>query len=497
MALFKGCVPRKSRSRGLASYNDDVIYPLYKLDDTNTLRSLLLAWTLSFNDVLDAEKLRSSLARLLEIGDWRKIGGRLRLKNGTLEIHAPQKFTPDRPAFSYSHEHVDMAMEDYERTKNFPRSNGGVSIWPSPYTFIDLAARDGSPKTPMDLLAGDTPQVSLHVISFTNATIVSILWPHTLMDIMGQKAFLDAWSMVLEGRESEVPLVLGVQKDVLQVALDAPVGGPDNYALKSKQIKGSSLIRFITRFAWDMLRGPTPETQTICLPEKTIATMRLQAKMDITTSTSGEKPPFMSDGDILTAWAMRAVSDSMPRPRPMTALHAMNARFRLPSLKNASGVYIQNMILPAYTYLSVEDTSRPLGAIASSNRQQLAFQATETQVLASMHEQFQSKDPSKLLFCDDDALLMPFTDWSKANLLRTINFRAAVIRAGDKRQTRRNPPGTPTFHHVATMKQIRTTRLMVVIMGKDHEGSYWLTMTLPPAAWKKVRESVVDLGARD
>jgi hypothetical protein len=33
-----------------------------------------------FNDVLDAEKLHDALSELLEIGDWRKLGGRLRFK---------------------------------------------------------------------------------------------------------------------------------------------------------------------------------------------------------------------------------------------------------------------------------------------------------------------------------------------------------------------------------------------------------------------------------
>jgi hypothetical protein len=49
------------------------------LDDTKTLRNIVVTWTLQFNDVLDPELLHISLLRLLEIGDWRKVGGRLRL----------------------------------------------------------------------------------------------------------------------------------------------------------------------------------------------------------------------------------------------------------------------------------------------------------------------------------------------------------------------------------------------------------------------------------
>src|SRR5688572_24118389 len=71
------------RSPPPAVESDDV-YPVHMLDDTKTLRGIVVTWTLRFNDVLDADKLYASLSRLLEIGDWRKVGGRLRLKVGFL-----------------------------------------------------------------------------------------------------------------------------------------------------------------------------------------------------------------------------------------------------------------------------------------------------------------------------------------------------------------------------------------------------------------------------
>jgi len=63
----------------LQKVETDDVYPLHMLDDTKTLRGIVVTWTLRFDDVLDADKLRDSLSRLLDIGDWRKLGGRLRL----------------------------------------------------------------------------------------------------------------------------------------------------------------------------------------------------------------------------------------------------------------------------------------------------------------------------------------------------------------------------------------------------------------------------------
>jgi hypothetical protein len=78
MAFLKQCI-RGSPTPPTLIENDD-LYPVHTLDDTKTLRRLLLAWTICFNDALDAHKLRCALAKLLDIGDWRKIGGRLALK---------------------------------------------------------------------------------------------------------------------------------------------------------------------------------------------------------------------------------------------------------------------------------------------------------------------------------------------------------------------------------------------------------------------------------
>lgn len=62
------------------------VYPVHMLDDSSTTRPLTLAWVFRFNDVLDVEKLRDSLTALLEIGDWKKLSGRIQRKVSTV-IH--------------------------------------------------------------------------------------------------------------------------------------------------------------------------------------------------------------------------------------------------------------------------------------------------------------------------------------------------------------------------------------------------------------------------
>lgn len=58
----------------------DEVIPLHYWDDNEVFRSIIVDFALHFDDVLDPEKIRQALARLMEIGNWKKLGARLRIK---------------------------------------------------------------------------------------------------------------------------------------------------------------------------------------------------------------------------------------------------------------------------------------------------------------------------------------------------------------------------------------------------------------------------------
>jgi len=495
-------------------HDDDVVYPLHMLDDTKTLRDIVVAWTLRFDDVLDVEKLHDSLSRLLEIGDWRMLGGRLRLKvissfilveacrltiyeqdNGKQEIHAPRTFTEDRPAVFTTRETFPMAIEQHPVAKKLPKATTHASIQLGPKAFHTFAARGDAPATLEDFVHSDLPMLSLHITSFTDATLVGLSWPHALMDVMGQSALLHAWSLVLAGREAEVLKVLGVHEDAVIAALEAPSAPVEEFKLGAKRLAGTSMLWFGARFGWDLLTNKTAETRTICLPKKFVEDLRQQAMSELAAEQGEEKDIFISDGDALTAWALRSVALSSPQPRPVTALHALNMRFRLPSLINAGGVYVRNMAIAACTFLSPETATGNLGPIALANRRHLIEQSTEPQVLAFMRELCYNPalgaNPS-LVFGDPNAILVPFTNWTKADFTNIVDFSPAVVRGegADESRVRANAPGSLTSHHVQSLRSSPTERNIFVILGKDHGENYWVMATLHPPAWEVVEKSL-------
>lgn len=62
-----------------ATISTDTIIPVHSQDDTPVYRAIVIDFTLRFDDVLDPEKLRRALARLMEIGNWKKLGARMRV----------------------------------------------------------------------------------------------------------------------------------------------------------------------------------------------------------------------------------------------------------------------------------------------------------------------------------------------------------------------------------------------------------------------------------
>lgn len=72
--LFQRAKPERP-----ATVPTDTIIPMHYFDDNSINRSVLLYITLRFDAVLDPERLRCALERLMELGDWRKLGARVRM----------------------------------------------------------------------------------------------------------------------------------------------------------------------------------------------------------------------------------------------------------------------------------------------------------------------------------------------------------------------------------------------------------------------------------
>ncbi|KAJ2977890.1 hypothetical protein NQ176_g4118 [Zarea fungicola] len=184
-----------------------VVYPLF-VQDAISSNQVLISASLRFNDILDAETLRASLSRLLTIGHWQKLAGRLHKRaNGRLVLQVPKTFKSECPDVAFVSKTYDEEIDNHSLGKLYPKSTQVASTQPLEKSIRPLLVPPGFPATFDELATKRWPQLTLFVSSFNDATIVSILWPHTLLDASAFRSLLKNWSLVLAGREDQVETV--------------------------------------------------------------------------------------------------------------------------------------------------------------------------------------------------------------------------------------------------------------------------------------------------
>lgn len=312
------------------------------------------------------------------------------------------------------------------------------------------------------------------------------------MDVMGQKSLLQAWSLVVAGRDNEVPAMLGAREDAVCAALDTPAAKKEEFALAPLHLKGLRFAMWALRFFWDIFCNRVVEKRSIFIPHKAMDKLRQRAQDDLPV-VDGQDKPFISDGDILTAWLCRSVALSLPRPRPLAVMQALNIGLRLPSLINAPGLFVQNMTLSGGVNLAADVARGSLGSIALNHREQLAGQLSEAQVLASLRHIREKVKPETSsvprLFAPPDAVLVNFSNWSRADIFNVVDFSGAVVRAGGT-----DPPGKLASQYHGSLSDNSAMRNVFIIVGKDREGNYWIQGHLLPQTLAWIEESLREIG---
>ncbi|KAM0669996.1 hypothetical protein ACQRIT_002499 [Beauveria bassiana] len=468
------------------------VYPVH-LGDAASMNEKFVSWLFRFNDVLDVDKLHVALAQLLEHGDWRKLGGRLqRTSDGTLKLRVPRRFTDDQPAVAFTKQDFStMSISEHDLAKHLPKPRDlaySQSIAGN-MDFRSFAVPNDFPSSMKQFVAMQAPQIALLTTSFKDATLVSVVWPHTLFDGVGLTHLLHGWSLTLAGRDEEIPAVLGAKKDVLD-ALDTDTQPAAVAFAGPKLVRGLDLFLFIVLFLWHRIFYTPRDTRTIFLPRAAVDQISLEAKKH-----SGDA--FITEGDAISAWVVKSITSAEPKSHPVTVMHLVNGRGRLKCLASSGGVFLQNIVSTAFCHLSPKVSGASVGEIAAESRRQITEQSSEEQMtllLRRVRESLRNKKRAKLEFLETPHSRVIFTNnLTKASYMQTADFSPAVIRRGQDDESRRNPKGTMVnYLHLVVKGHITATDNFYVI-GKDYGDNYWLMATVSDKAWAKLDESLARL----
>lgn len=404
----------------------------------------------------------------------------------------PKKYSAARPPIRYSHAAFDIKIEDHPLASQLPKATGTPSLHPGPEIFTTLAQGPGSPVSIHDYIKGDEPQIALHVVSFEDATLVSMSWPHTLTDAMGRYALIEAWCHVLAGRTSQVAPLLGAREDLVRPVVKDPEPGEveEPYALEKYLLTSWQMLLFVLYFFIDVF-CTTRVLRTISLTPKAVATLVREGRQDVADVKVGDKPAFVSEGDVLTAWATRLAASELPANSNRTVMLStvFELRSRLKDVFQQGGAYVQNLVLSATAVVPAQHVlKRPVGSLALHIRQTIAEQTRlpQIQAQARLYRRMYLKKGHGPGFGKPSNFIVVFSNWLKGNFFNVVDFSPAVLPSKTARQSP-GAKGKPVYFHCQTLQKAPTSSNIFNILGKDGEGNVWITGYLPLKTWKTVQ----------
>ncbi|KAL6411812.1 lysR family regulatory protein [Ilyonectria robusta] len=478
-----------------ATIPTDTIIPLHFLDDQPVHRSIVLDLTLRFDDALDSETLRIALVRLMELGPWRKLGARLRMNEaGRLEYHIPTSFDETRPGFSYTRIKHDINIKDHPLASRLPKMSSRPSVQANPADFISLVRRPDAPKKLDDYLFADEPQLCLYIVSFEDATLVSLSWPHTFLDAMGMATLLNAWSLVLSGQEDRVPPFHGFNADPLATLGSTPV---EQSMLASYQVTGLGMLGFVARYMFEQLWWREEETRVVCLPHSYLQAMKQTAIQELAAQDASGSEPFLSDGDIISAWWTRLAIQHLPRTSTRTILISNGFSLRgvlANDLLPSGTAYMSNAVYAVFAFMSASDVfNKPLSYVASQVRQSIQEQGTREQIeaFAALLKTATEATGRAPIFGDSSTQMLNFSNWTKGRLFDVdFSTASANLKPYPQLMERPNTLGRPSYVQVITHLNGFSGRYSFPIFGKDTAGNYWSAGTLRASQWLGIEEAL-------
>jgi hypothetical protein len=417
---------------------------------------------------------------------------------------------------NYTHTVKPMRLSQHALGAQLPVPNGKLQIINNIGHLPIVTGKENKTKVLEDWIHTDKAQLSLHILNFDDATLVTITSLHTLLDVMGRNALLRAWAAVLDGREKDVPDFVGYDTDPLnelgkvrsEKSQDKNELREEKYILKDKKVRGLGMFRFLFNFIWELIKYPVEEGRMMIMPASFFEKLKAQAFQDLETLdpqlltfTNDKHPtrppsklkPFLSDGDIISAWQTRlmaTVNPSITTSSPARLISIMNLFGMRDLLRTSSppyatllpparqGALINNCTTAIISLFTVQEfLTLPLGHIAARIRADIVKQGTRGQIEAQ--QRLMRESGSDLpLYGSGNMAMSVMTNWSKAKLFET-DFSAAIVKEAREENVdgsdRTRFRGRPRHIHpsVTTAKGFMV-RGGATCVGRDGQGDWWL-----------------------
>ncbi|KAH0497572.1 hypothetical protein TgHK011_004869 [Trichoderma gracile] len=383
-----------------------------------------------------------------------------------------------------------MRMAEHPEASKLPSPSDRLTTFPSPRNYQSLALGPGAPRCIDDYLYSDAPLYALHVVNFTDETLVSVTFNHAISDLAGLMAVMNAWQLVLAGKPEAVPPFKGFYEDSMAGLYKAQPA--ERYVLADKQLTGWRLAAFGLRLIFESWWNSPIHSRLVCIPKKAMDALVQEARDQIpksaeTNGATGPSTSFISENDIIVALSMKTMAHSLAPNRAIMALQAVDPRSRAKSVFQQGAAYVCNAPSAAFVQCSSrEAVDMSVGELALEGRKALLSQLTEEQMKAVAALAYESmlSTGNPPVFGESDMAFVVFSNWSKAAFLEKVDFGPAVVEAGPSQ----DKPARPVYYHSQSLETGSFATNVIVIMGRDLEGNFWLNADLPAHVWPTMME---------
>lgn len=329
--------------------------------------------------------------------------------------------------------------------------------------------------------------LGLRIISFNDATLVTLSFSHLLFDGLGGKAVMDAWSLVLHGRDQKIQDLQGVYEDPL-----ATLGTRSEvpYKHESRVIHLGQLVLFGARaFLQRIFFKPDLKDYVVCVPGSYVKKLRDNAikSLDAAIDPSSEQP-FLSDSDVLCAWWSKYIASCVPEQANETFV--INTLLGLrpvltPEFLRPGIPYVSNAVMMMPTFVTAAQLlTKPLGEMALAIRQTIVQLSTRTQVEArfSLDRAWQQRTGHPALYGDPWMRMIICTNWIKSKLYH-VDFSPALL---DTKFSNSNTVCSTYNQLHAIIKDFDLITGFAI--SKDANDNYWIFSRLETKHKTKVEQ---------
>ncbi|KAF2995038.1 hypothetical protein E8E13_000637 [Curvularia kusanoi] len=483
-----------TRSAAIDPVTGDKVLPLRLGDSSEVLPKISLDFTLCFDDVLDVDKLRSSLEHVAQVGHWGQIGARYKKNSkGKLEVHLPQQFDEGRPAVAWSHDNRQESINDNKIARNLP-GRVGVSqptLYKDASEYNSLVVSQDRPKKMSQWIETDHPALSVHITSFTDATLISLSWNHVLFDALGRQSLLDAWQAALNGRDQDIPACIAPEED--PIARLAEGADPREHYLYSLALTGVWFALFVIGYIYELVMHSKESGRMVRFPKAWVDELRKDAIADLRAKGVAEDDAFLSHGDVLLSfWCKTCLAAQRLWPsQPVHVMNVMNIRGVARDLPlPGKTAYIGNAASSSDTLLTMAEIDNfTVGELAARVRADLKKSRTLEQVKAKVAWDIenhvtgrQSAPPGPW-----NQHLFSWSNWSRAKFYN-IDFSSAVIKSGLSAKDRASLVGQPSLILVSGHTDGINLRNAGPLIGQDANGDWWLDWHMRAEAWNEIEK---------